>query len=204
VIFLFLWQPKKGGNMILEKLAQNRSHRSFTGKEVKMEDLRKMIEGARVSASTTNSQKVRFFPVNDPTVCAAAFAQARFAGLIAWKPTSAEAPKAYIALCVKEELLAGYPEGFMSFDMGLCSQNILLVANELGYGGCIVAAYNKAEFDKIVRIPAGYKSVYIIALGEPTDTVTIVEAKNGDTKYYRDDQNHHFVPKLSVDELILK
>jgi len=190
--------------MILEQLTRNRTHRSFTKKEVPTDALRKMIEGARVSATTGNTQKLRFFLVNDPATCDAAFGQVRFAGLLPWNPTPEESPRAYIALCVSDENLADYNPGFMGFDMGIAAQNILLIANELGFAGCIVASYNKAEFDKIVKIPAGYQSAYIIALGEPADTVTIVDVKDGDTKYYRDDKNNHFVPKLSLDQLILK
>jgi nitroreductase len=188
--------------MILDKMTKNRTHRSFTRKEVKAEDLRTMIEGARVSATGSNSQRVRFFLINDEKTCDEVFKLVKFAGAIPWNPTLEESPRAYIAIC-GEETLKQYTEGLFNFDIGLCTQNILLVANDLGYSGCIVAAYNKVAFDKLVDLPKEYKSYYLIALGEAKDTVTIIDAKDGYTTYHRDDKNNHFVPKLSIDELII-
>jgi nitroreductase len=189
--------------MILDKMAKNRTHRSFTRKEVKTDDLRSMIEGARVSATTRNSQKVRFFLINDEKTCDEVFKLIKFAGAIPWNPTLEESPRAYIAVCGDEDIKQYTTEDLFNFDMGLCTQNILLVAVELGYSGCILAAYNKPAFDKLVDLPKGYKSYYLIALGEAKDTVTIVDVKDGNTTYYRDDKNNHFVPKLPIDELII-
>ena len=57
--------------------------------------------------------------------------------------------------------------------------------------------------DKLVGLPEGYVSHTLLALGEPKDTVTITEAIDGNTTYSRDDKNHHFVPKLSLEDISL-
>ena len=67
--------------------------------------------------------------------------------------------------------------------MGIASQNMLLCAGEMGFGGCIVGAYNKKEVEKLIALPEKYKSYFILALGEPKDKVKIVAAENKDTKY---------------------
>jgi hypothetical protein len=45
--------------------------------------------------------------------------------------------------------------------------------------------------------------ILLIAIGEPAETVRIVDSKDGDVKYYRDSEGVHCVPKLSRDELII-
>ncbi|MGF6906886.1 nitroreductase family protein [Fusobacterium sp. PH5-44] len=188
---------------MLENLKKNRSHRSFTEKEITRKELEQFIEGARVSATSMNSQRIRFFIVDGKENCDKVFPLIKFAGAIEWNPTIEESPRGYIAVCCAEPLNAAIES--LSFDMGLCTQNILLMANNVGYSGCIIGAYNKPEFDKTVKIPQGYKSYYLIALGEPKDQVTIVEAKENNLKYYRDvNTNHHYVPKLMLEDLIIK
>lgn len=187
---------------MLEILKENRSHRSFTPKEVTKEEMRSFIEGARFSGTASNSQRVRFFIVDGADMCDKVFGLVKFAGAIQWNPTLEESPRGYIAICASEPLNTT-PES-IAFDMGMCAQNILLMASSKGYKGCLIGAYNKPAFDKLVNMPEGYKSYYLIALGEPKDKVTIVDAKDGITKYYRDiEANHHFVPKLSLDKLII-
>lgn len=188
--------------MILENLKNNRSHRSFTQKRIKIEELEKMIEGARYSASTKNSQKIRYALISDKNLCDKIFPLVKFAGSIPWNPTSNEAPTAYILLC-SEKPLTNLTEQFLYFDMGLASQNILLVAQELGYGGCIIASYNKPEVDKLIELPEGYSSHIMITLGEPTDKVFITPSIDGNTLYSRDENYNHFVPKLSLEEISL-
>lgn len=187
--------------MILKALENVRSHRSFTEKSISKEELYKMIEGARIGASARNAQAVRYFCVTDKKICDEIFAQTKWAGAISWNPSIEESPRAYIVLCAEVPCVLSEP--LLHFDMGIASQNILLIASEMGYGGCILGAYNKKEVEKIIGLSEKYKSYFLIALGEAKDTVKIEDAKNGDTKYHRDDNNNHFVPKLSLEELII-
>lgn len=188
--------------MIIETLKKIRSHRSFSNKKISMEELEKMVEGTRYASSTRNGQKIRYVLITDDEICKKIFPLVKFAGAIPWNPTEVEAPSAYILMC-SENPLNNFTERNLYFDMGVASHNIMLVANELGYGGCIIGAYNKPEVEKVVGLPENFTSYILLALGEPTDTVTIVEAVNGDTTYSRDEENHHFVPKLSLEEISL-
>jgi hypothetical protein len=44
----------------------------------------------------------------------------------------------------------------------------------------------------------------VIALGEPRERVEIVPVKDdGNIHYYRDDQGTHYVPKRSIDDLLI-
>lgn len=167
-----------------------------------MEELEKMVESTRYASSTRNAQKLRYVLITDEEICKEIFPLVKFAGAIPWNPTEEEAPTAYILMC-SENPLVNFTEKNLYFDMGIASQNIMLVANEMGYGGCIIGSYNKPEVDKIVELPEGYVSHILLTLGEPRDTVTITEAVDGNTTYSRDENNHHFVPKLSLDGISL-
>lgn len=188
--------------MMMEILKKVRSHRSFTEKKISMEELEKMVEATRYGASTRNAQKLRYVLINNEKICKEMFSMVKFAGAIPWNPTIDEAPTAYILMC-SENPLNNFTERNLYFDMGIASQNIMLIANELGYAGCIIGSYNKPEVDKLVGLPDGYISHTLISLGEPRDTVTIVEAVDGNTTYSRDDNNNHFVPKLSLEDISL-
>lgn len=188
--------------MIMETLKKIRSHRSFTKKKISMEELEKMVESTRYASSTRNAQKLRYVLINDEELCKKIFPLVKFAGAIPWNPTIEEAPTAYILMC-SENPLVNFTERSLYFDMGIASQNIMLVANEMGYAGCIIGSYNKPEVDKLVGLPEGYVSHTLLTLGEPKDTVTITEAIDGNTTYFRDDNNHHFVPKLSLEDISL-
>ena len=188
--------------MIVDTLKKIRSHRSFSNKKITMEELEKMVDSTRYASSTRNGQKLRYILINNEELCNKIFPLVKFAGAIPWNPTLDESPTAYILMC-SENPLENFTEKNLYFDMGIASHNIMLVAHELGYGGCIIGAYNKTEVDKLVGLPDNYVSHILLALGEPTDTVTITESVNGNTTYSRDERNHHFVPKLSLKEISL-
>lgn len=180
---------------------KNRSYRCFTDKKIDKSEILKMIENARVSASSRNGQIVRFALVTSKDLCDKIFPCTKWAGSIPWNPTEKEAPTAYIILCLPNDIPVNKSHTY--FDMGIASQSILLTATEMGYGGCILGSFDKLKVHEIVNIPQNYDCEILIALGEPDEISTIVDAVNGDVKYYRDEEKRHqYVPKLPLNELI--
>jgi len=43
----------------------------------------------------------------------------------------------------------------------------------------------------------------VIALGKPAETVQLVEAVDGKTTYYRDENGVHYVPKRPLEDILL-
>lgn len=66
-------------------------------------------------------------------------------------PQENEAPTAYILLCHPSEK----PNVMNFVDMGIALQSMTLLAQDLGYGCCILGAYNKRK-SKIFGLPKGY------------------------------------------------
>ena len=44
----------------------------------------------------------------------------------------------------------------------------------------------------------------IVAIGKPDETIVLTDVgPNGETNYYRDENDVHYVPKRSLDDLII-
>ena len=92
-----------------------------------------------------------------------------------------------------------------SVDEGISAQTICLGAVEQGLGCCIIASINRTKLTENLNIDHNFDIALVIALGYPKENVIIEDAKeDGSIKYYRDNKGNHYVPKRSVNELIIK
>ena len=188
--------------MIKELIVKNRSYRSFTSKEISQGELGEMLDCGRLGGAARNLQGIKYAFVTDKPTCDSIFPHTAWAGSIEWNPTAEESPRAYIVMCGDSE--PSLPQHLLYFDMGIAAQNILLKATEMGYGGCILGAFNKIKVKEILGIEDRYSVEILIALGAPNEETQLVEAIDGNTTYYRDENNVHYVPKRSLEELVIK
>ena len=187
--------------MLGEFVVKNRSYRRFNEtRPVTDGELRQMVESARCSASAGNLQKIRYALFNSKADCERIFPHLGFAAYLKdWRgPCEGERPTAYIVMMLDSELDLN-----RAIDMGIAAEAILLTACEMGLGGCIFRNYSKKAIADVVG-REGYSPELVIALGEPSETAYITSVKDGDIKYYRDEKDNHAVPKLTLDELIIK
>ena len=187
--------------MLKELVLNTRSYRRFDQERtVGIDELREMVDAARLSGSAANRQRIRFVLINDKETCDRLFSNVRFAGYLKdWGgPTESERPTAYIVMMCREEEI----DTSLAIDMGIAAEAILLTATTEGLGGCMIRSFNKPEVEEILKRD-GYNAAFVIALGKPTERVYITSVKDGDIKYYRDENDDHAVPKFSLDELII-
>ena len=190
--------------MLNELLIKTRSHRTFDSTVIDIETLESLINAAHLGGSARNSQILRYTLVSSQSLCHKIFPHTAWAGAIPWSPTLEEGPKAYILIStLKENLLSPITLGI---DIGIACQNILLKATELGFGGCLIGAFNKLDVSKTLDLDMDtYNPQILVALGKPTDKVILTKGNIGNLKYHRDvEENVHYVPKLSLETLILK
>jgi len=179
---------------------QNRSYRRFfQNEEITEEQLRIMVEAARLSPSSRNIQPIKFFVTNEADMNARIFPNLGWAGYLKdWDgPAEGERPSAYIILLHDTSIAPAY-----SCDNGIFAQSILLQAVDLGFGGCMIATFKKAELTNLLKLPGYLTPILVIALGKPKEVVVIDDIKMGDVKYWRDAAGIHHVPKRTLDELI--
>ena len=186
--------------MISELIKKSRSYRRFdVQRRITEKELLEMIESARCSPSAANRQRIRFALINDKDTCNKIFPNLSFAGYLKeWNgPTESERPAAYIAMLASTEI-----DTSLSIDIGIAAQSILLTATEMGLGGCMFRSFKREELKEVLG-KDGYNIELVIALGKPTENVYLTDVKDGDIKYYRDENDDHAVPKYSINELII-
>jgi len=189
--------------MILDNIKNTRSHRRFSNKKPSEQDILKMIEGARFSSSAKNNQGLRFSYTTDDEKCEKLTKGVMLGGLLKKevKPTPEERPRGFFLISVKKD--TKMPDSRVYLDLGIAAQNLCLIAQELGYGTCVILSYNKKVFEEVMELPEEYDSRAVIVFGEPIDQVKLVDAIDDQTNYYVEDGIHH-VPKLPLDTLIIK
>ena len=157
-------------------------------------------DNARVSASAGNKQPLRYRIVTDKEQCAQIFETLTWAAALPdWDgPESGQRPTGYIIMATDSETFKGE---LWRFDAGIAAQTIMLSSTEEGFGGCIMLSFKRGELKKILSMPEDLEPVLVLALGRPIEDIRLVDAVQGDTTYYRDEQQVHYVPKRKLEDI---
>ena len=185
-----------------ELLLKTRSYRRFYQDEtIGAGDLKEIVENVRFTPSAANKQPLKFVIVTDASMKGKIFTLLKWAAYLKdWDgPGPGERPSAYIVMLGNRKA-SPYIDG----DYGIAMQTILLSAVEKGYGGCLIASYDKEKVRQLLDIPEELELSVVIALGKPKEEVVIDTVKGGDIKYWRDENRVHHVPKRTLEELIYK
>jgi len=188
--------------MLKDLVLKNRSYRRFEEKLViKIATLRELVDLARLSASGANRQALKYILSADAKKNALIFPCLTWAAqLKGWSgPVAGERPSAYIIILGDTAIVPSF-----GCDHGIAAQSIMLGATEKGLGGCMIASIRKDALRSALNIPPRYEILLVLALGKPKEKVVVeVVGKDGDTKYWRDAEGVHHVPKRSLDEIIV-
>jgi len=130
-----------------------RAIRQFEDRPVSDADLRAILEAARWTGSSKNSQNWSFIVVTDPGQKTAICEAGDFM-------TPVELAPMMIALVEN-------PDGY-EFDTGRVAQNIMLAADAVGLATCPVTLHKTEIAHAVLGIPDGYRCRYGIAVGYPT------------------------------------
>lgn len=185
-----------------ELIRNNRSYRRFYEEEkLPYETLVKLVDYARLSASSGNIQSLKFSLFNEAEKNEIIFRHLKWASYLKnWAgPAIGERPSAYILILTDTDI-----HTTIETDVGIAAQSLLLGAVSFGYGGCMIASVSRSNLSKELKIPGKFQIPLVIALGKPKEKI-IIEDVSQDEKieYYRDENNIHHVPKRKLNDLII-
>ena len=194
--------------MLKNLIEKNRSYRKFyADHKINKEELQELINLARLSASARNQQALKFSISNEEDTNQIIFEQLAWAGFLKdWKgPEKNERPSAYIIIVADKNISNSFLKDWIYADMGIACQSILLGATEKELGGCIIAAVQRKQLHEKLNIAQNHEILCVVALGKPKEQIVIdeINTENSDTKYWRDKNNVHHVPKRNLEEIIL-
>ena len=188
--------------MLRELIIKNRSYRRFhEGTAIALNTLKELVDLARLSASASNLQPLKYVLSCDPTKNASIFPHVVWAGYLTdWPgPAKGERPSAYIIILGDTQIARKVP-----WDHGIAAQSILLGAAERGLGGCMIASIKRDALRAALQIPDRFEILLVLALGKPNEQVVLdAVGSAGDIKYWRDADGVHHVPKRALDDIII-
>jgi nitroreductase len=188
--------------MLKELVLKNRSYRRFH-EEYRLDPdmLRELVDLARLSSSGANFQSLKYVLSTDQERNALIFATLGWAGYLKdWDgPPKGERPSGYVVMLFDRSLAKT-----CFWDHGIAAQSILLGAVERNLGGCMFGNVDRDKLRQALALDERYEILMVIALGKPKEEVQLVPlGPDGDIKYYRDAAGVHYVPKRSLDDIIL-
>ena len=187
--------------MLYDLLLETRTIRHFKRDPApKREDLVRMVECARLVPSAANRQRIRYaFLLGE--AADRAFASVAFAGYLPpeKRPTYEKRAPAYLILMSDLET----PDVHVSMDIGIAAQAAVMAAREMGYGACMIRSFKPKEIAALIGDTPGLYPNLVIALGVDDEVARVIDMKDGDIKYFKDERDVNVVPKRTLSELIV-
>lgn len=188
-----------------ELVLANRSYRGYDSScRLSRDDLLELVDHARFVPSGMNAQPLKFCVAHKEEKIAQILSMTRWAAKLKDKklPYPGKEPAGFIVICHDTGIV---PQTDISLiDTGIAAQTILLAAVERGLAGCALAGFDKAKLAELLSLPEKVKPVLAIAIGKPAEKIVLTEVgKDGDTSYYRDENDIHYVPKRSLEDIVL-
>ena len=193
-------QPAKRRVATLRRLLlHNRSYRGYDSKfVVRPDQLQRIIEVATLCPSARNQQVLRFRPVTQGEA-EKVLPHIRLGGALPELnlPFAGTEPNAFVVICSTVE-----ESHYVSVDLGIVAQSMLLQATEIGLGGICIGAFDRAAIKESLGLTL--EPILVLAIGRPAENIQLKEVEEGESLTYYRENGVHYVPKIRIDNLILK
>ncbi len=143
-----------------ELIRTRRSIRQYNGKKVEREKIEQLINAAIWAPTASNLQLWHFVVIQDEKL----LNKVRL-----FSPGMSGTASCAIAICV--DLAEAEAKGgalirrSAPVDAAFAAQNILLKANELGLGTCVIKSYNEKSVGRILGLPGETAPLLVISVG---------------------------------------
>jgi nitroreductase len=185
-----------------EAIYKRRTIRRFKQDPIPLENLKKLIDYARIAPAATNVQCLEYVIVSSPEITKKMFPLVRWAASLPKEqrdPEPGREPSAYIVVLVNKNVKGAYYE----YDIGAAVENILLGAVKYGIGCCWMGSINAKKVRTLLEIPHYFQIPHVISMGYP-DEESLVEPFQGSYNYWKDEKGTMHVPKRALDDIIFK
>ena len=146
---------------VFTAISQRSSVRAYKDTDIGEEKLKKILEAARLSPSSSNRQEWKFIVVKNKEIrkklANAAFGQS-FIG---------EAPVVIVACATESKSIMACGQPAYTVDISIACAFMILQAYELGLGTCWIGAFKEDKVKKILKIPEHVRVVAMTPLGYP-------------------------------------
>jgi len=162
-------------------------------------DLEEIIDLTRITSSAKNKQPLKYVIVTDKELVGLLAKTSKWAThLTAWEQKEAEQPSAFIIMINDTSI-----DGFAMIDAGISLQTIMLAAKTKRYATCALASIDKDICKSKFNLDDTLQPFLGIAVGIEDEVVSVVDVKDNDTNYYRNDKDEHCVPKRPLNEVLI-
>lgn len=191
--------------MLKELLKASRSYRGYDmSRKVTREELMDMVDCARYAPSSVNAQPLRYRLVFEEAEVAAVQAQTLWAKALKdmTLPHEGKYPTAFIVICHDTDRSANLNRH--TRDVGIVAQTILLAAAEKGLGGCMIGSFKAENVREALNLSDNLRPMLVVAIGKPDETIVLTDVgEDGSVQYYRDENDVHYVPKRSLEDVLV-
>ena len=183
--------------MIYEKISSRRTIRKYARRGVPEKTISRCVDAARLSPSGANRQPLRYILINNEELTGKVFSTLRWAGYLPdYEPSEEEMPRAYIVMLLDKNIRSD-----PGHDAGIAAMSISMVAYDEGLGSCILGAVDRERLRAILNVPKHLAIVLVVALGYPAENPVVDEVKDGDIKYWLDQDGILHVPKRDFKDI---
>ena len=190
--------------MLKDLVRKNRSYRGYDHTfHFTREELEDYVDHARLCPSSVNKQPLKYYLAWEEETVAKIQAETRWARALqpTVLPRPGKEPTAFIVIC-QDDTIDPSLTRYMK-DVGIVAQTMLLAAVEAGKGGCMIGNFTTEAIKNTLSLSENLHPLLIVAFGKPDEEIVLVDVKDDETNYYRDENDTHYVPKRSLeDELI--
>lgn len=153
----------------LDLARSRRSCRFYTDKRVPRKDLELCAEAARHAPSACNAQPWKFMIIDDPDICRKVASLFPTPG-IAMNAFARNSPAFIVILSEKQKVVPWFggklvSKDFRLMDLGIACAHIVLQAEELGIGTCILGWFDERKLKKILGVPRAKRIELVITMG---------------------------------------
>lgn len=188
-----------------EIVLKNRSYRGYDeSRKVTREELVELVNLARLTPSAMNGQPFSYYVawekaqldiIQPLTKWGAALPQMTL-------PHEGKCPTGFIVICQNMKI----SENLQQFktDLGIVAQTMCLGATAKGLGCCMIANFNGKTIQEALGLSTQFFPLLVVAVGKPDEKIVIKEIDKGESiKYYRDENDVHYVPKRKLEDILI-